>query len=182
MGRVENAEPDVTLEKRLPVFQVLFSHYPPWLRWVRVTKRSWIQDAPFSLWSLAALAAIFPHGKPSFHRSQTLQTWPVWGRGATPDCELKAQLAQDLAQVIHCVLITPAFTHIPLAPDFGVWQKPLPTRTATSSQAKEITQSYTVPWLRAVSQELPSLSLTLSPSMNYTSSIISLHLNILTLH
>lgn len=63
MGRVVNAGSDATLEKRLPVFQVLFSHYPPWLRWVRATKCSWLQDVPFSSWSLAALAAIYLHGK-----------------------------------------------------------------------------------------------------------------------
>lgn len=50
---------------------------------------------PFLSWSLAALAAIFLHGKPCFHRSKNLQPRPVWGRGAAPDCKLKAQLDQD---------------------------------------------------------------------------------------
>lgn len=177
--RMVNAGSDATLEKRIPVFQVLFSHYLPWLKEVRVTKCSWIQGAPFSSRTLAALAAIFLHGKPCFHRSKT-QSWPVWGRVANTDCNLETQLNQD--QFCHPLCINySCLYHIPSAPHFGVWQKPLSMRTATSSQDKEITKSYVAPWLRAVSQELPSLFLTLGPSMNYTSSIISLHLNILTL-
>lgn len=114
--RMVNAGSDATLEKRIPVFQVLFSHYLPWLKEVRVTKCSWIQGAPFSSRTLAALAAIFLHGKPCFHRSKT-QSWPVWGRVANPDCNLETQLNQD--QFCHplCINYSCLYPH-PISPTF----------------------------------------------------------------
>lgn len=135
MDRVMNAGSDATLEKRLPVFQVLFSHYPPLLWWVRVTKCSWLQDAPFSSWSLAALAAVFLHGKTCFHRSKN----PVWGRGANPDCRLKAQLDQH--QFCHplCINYSCLYPHQPqtLGCDRNLllWGLPLPAKPKKSHRA-----------------------------------------------
>lgn len=95
MGRVMNAGSDATLEKRLPVFRyssaITLLDCGGW----ELQSAAGFKMSLFSSRSLAALAAIFLHGKICFHRSKTLQSWPVWGRGANPDCQLKAQLDQD---------------------------------------------------------------------------------------
>lgn len=117
---------------------------------------------------------------------KTSKPQTAWGTGATPDYKLKAQYCQN--QFCHslCINYSCLYLH-PISPKLWgltktVFLMPPSMRLTTSRHGKEITESCVVPRLRPRSQELPTLFLTLGPSMNYTSSIISLHLNILTLH